>query len=497
VIARKAALGGMLMVAARLITRLIDLVTMLVLARILMPTDFGLVAIAASVVAVVEAALELPVNQALLRLPVITTPQYDTAFTISLLRGLLLSVILIAGSWPFANFYADDRLIPLICVLSFAPLARGLTSPRLAEYQKNMSFWRDFAVELSGKLVGFAAGVATALATDSYWAIAVGTVVYTLAMAAGSYRLAPYRPRLSLSELPVFSGFVGWMSAAQVISALNWQFERLLLGKLKTTSQLGLFTTASDIANIPFLALFGPLLRPMLAAFSLLREEPERLARSYQTAACAGVAIGVPLLVGESLIAEATVRLILGEKWLGAVPLVQWLALSLIPALFALPAGPLFMSFGKTKIFVWRNTVELCVKLPAALAGALMFGFAGIIAARFLAELCADIFCIIVVRQLLGLSVREQVMGPWRSIVATAVMVVPVMACLQYLGSGTNTTQAATTVLVAAAVGIGTYSLAMWGLWRVSGRPHGIESMVIGAVSGILGKVSGKAWRYS
>jgi PST family polysaccharide transporter len=172
---RKAAMGGALVVGARLITRVIDLVAMLVLARILLPTDFGLVAIALSVVSVTEAVLELPINQVLVRLPSITASQYDTAFTLSLLRGGALSLVLIAIAWPFAAFYADARLLPLVGFLSLAPAARGLVSPRLAEYQRGMSFWRDFSMEIGGKLTAFVLGVAIALLTRSYWAMAVST----------------------------------------------------------------------------------------------------------------------------------------------------------------------------------------------------------------------------------------------------------------------------------------------------------------------------------
>ncbi|OYV32903.1 MAG: hypothetical protein B7Z80_25595, partial [Rhodospirillales bacterium 20-64-7] len=80
---RKTALGSMLLVGARFVSRVFDLVTMLVLARLLEPSDFGLVAIAGSVVAIADATLDLPINQALIRLTHITDAHYDTAFTLS------------------------------------------------------------------------------------------------------------------------------------------------------------------------------------------------------------------------------------------------------------------------------------------------------------------------------------------------------------------------------------------------------------------------------
>jgi PST family polysaccharide transporter len=485
-LARKTALAGALTVGARLATRLLDLITMIVLARILLPTDFGLVAIAVSLVAVTDTVLELPLNQALLRLPTITGPHYDTAFTLSVLRGVALGVVLCAAAWPFAHFFADARLSWLVLFLALSPIARSLVSPCLAEYQQAMSFWRDFAIEVVGKLVAFTFAILAALLTGSYWSIAIGTVVYSVAMTVASYVFAPYRPRFSLSELAIFAGFLGWTSAAQVISAVNWQYERLLLGKLNTTAQLGLFTAASDIAGIPFLALFGPMQRPMLAAFSTVRHDEGRLAQHYQTASAAVFAIGLPLLVGESLVAEPTIKLILGDQWLHAVPILQLLALGTVPALLAMPAIPLLMLFAETKRIFQRNLLELSVKFPLSLVAAIEYGFIGVAAARFVSEMVAGCFCFMAVRRLLKLSIRQQCLNSWRSVVSCLFMVPAVLLCKSCFATNGGTATAAANVIVSGSVGAIVYAAAMCGLWTLSRCPPGIEAMAVSAVSNLL-----------
>lgn len=483
---RKTATGSIIVVGARMISRVFDLITMLILARLLEPSDFGLVAIAASVVAILDATLDLPVNFALLRLAEITDAQYDTAFTVSLLRGVLLTTVLAAASVPIARAYHDTRLIFLIDILSLAPALRSLVSPRLAQYQKQMIFWRDPVIEFIGKIAAFACAVVVAVITHSYWALAAGTVSFTVVMAIVSYVLAPYRPRLSLSEWPIFVGFLGWISAGQVVNAANWQCERLLLGMLKSASQLGLFSTASDITSIPFLAMFGPISRPLLGAFVHLRDHPEHLARSYQSAAKSVVAIGLPVVVGISLVADPIVRLILGTKWLGEVFLVHWLSLSLIPALFAVPAYSLIMAFGETKVFFRRNVLEFSIKFPLALYGVWYYGFAGLIVARLISELGVDIFSIMTVKRLIGLSVFEQLLGPWRSIVSAIIMVPPVLWCNhQFVDGGTivrNLVHLTLSTFIGAVVYFGT----SWLLWHLSGRPPGPEAVAISAWSRVF-----------
>jgi len=486
VIGGQTLVSGTWTVGARLISRVIDLVTMIVLAHILHPKDFGMVAIAMTVVYIVEAALELPVSQALVRLDVMLPEHYDTAFTLGLIRGVVLSTIVCLVSWPFAHFYGDMRLVPLVCVLSIAPASRGLISPKLASFAKTFNFIPDFTMEFFGKLAAFAFAIGIALMARNYWAVAAGTLVAPLVAAIISYFLAPYRPRLSLSQLPAFSGFLGWITAAQVVGALNWQTDRLLMGKLTSRASLGLFTAANDTSNIPLAALLTPLMRPLLSAFTALRNEPLRLARSYQMSSSAVITLALPILVGECMIAEPFVRLVFGEKWLGSVPYLRWLALSLIPTLFAVPLGPLVMAFGKTKIFFKRNLFEICIKLPIVVLGALKFGFMGVILARGISEVATVCFCMIIVRRLLGITVPNQLLAAWRSMTSVVVMWGVLYALMPHLTRSTETVPLALSTLSAVAIGALTYCAVLYGLWVATGEPHGIEGIAITRIRGIL-----------
>ncbi len=469
-------------VGARLISRVIDLVTMIALAHLLRPMDFGLVAIAMTVIYVIEAALELPVSQALVRLEVLRPSHYDTAFTLGLARGLLLSLLVGIVSLPFAHFYGDRRLLPLVCMLSLAPASRGLVSPRLADFSKNFNFAPDFTMEFFGKVAAFAVAIALAFLTHSYWAVAAGTLVAPVVSTAISYFLAPYRPRLSFGELPAFSGFLGWITAAQIVSAINWQADRLLLGKITTRSALGLFTAANDTASVPLLALLSPIMRPLLSAFTVLRQDPLRLARSYQSSACAIVTLALPILVGESLIAVPFVRLVFGEKWMGSAIYLRWLALSLIPTLFAFPLGPLVMAFGKTNIFFKRNLFEISIKLPLVVLGALRFGFMGVVVARCVSETATVCFCMIVVRQLIGVSLRDQLLTSWRSVVSAATMAAVIFPLLPHLTESTKISSLATGLLLAIVIAAAVYTAVLFGLWFAAGEPHGLEAIAAGKI---------------
>lgn len=128
-IASKAVGAGAWTVGTRLIAKLIDLAMLLCLARFLGPAEFGLVATAMAVVFIVEALFELPMAAALIRLPELTPAMLHTAFTLSLLRGIVIALLLLTLAWPLAAFNGEPKLTSLLAVLALAPALRGLVSP--------------------------------------------------------------------------------------------------------------------------------------------------------------------------------------------------------------------------------------------------------------------------------------------------------------------------------------------------------------------------------
>jgi O-antigen/teichoic acid export membrane protein len=488
---RKTALSGTLMVMARLISRVVDLGAMLVMAHVLSPSDFGFVAIAMTLVLISEAALELPLGQALVCLPEIKTSYYDTAFTLGLVRAALLCVIICSIAVPFALFYHQSRLAPLICVLSIAPAARGLGNPRMAQFAKDLNFKWEFYFELVGKVSAAAIGITAAVLTRSYWSIALVTVAAPVIIAILSYFVMPFRPKLTFADWHVFSNFLGWISLSQVVMTVNWQSDQLLLGKLMRPSQLGLFSTANNVTSIPMLALFSPIQRPLLSAFIMVKHDPAKLVSSYRSAASAIVAIGLPLMIGQSLVADPTVRLLLGSKWLGAIPMVHWLAISLVPTLFGVLLTSLSMALNETKELVWRNLFQMSVKVPVVIVGAITFGFAGVIGARLVSEAVGALFCMIIVRRLIGISVRSQLMDCTRSVASVIVMACLLTALRPWIGWKGDTLMLIANLAVNVAIGAASYCGSLLALWIAMGKPPGIEAISVRALREFWKRFSG------
>ncbi|WP_144426350.1 lipopolysaccharide biosynthesis protein [Methylobacterium sp. ARG-1] len=478
VVGEKTAKSGFILIVTKLSTRLVDLVAIIILARILVPSDFGLVAIASSIVTILETALELPIHQILVRLPEQRKSHYDTAFTLGALRGLILSFIALCLAFPISFLYDDNRLVPLVCCFGIGPAFRSLSSPKLAHYHKNLSFSRDVKIDILSKIIAFILSISMALCTDSYWAMPVGAVGCAISIAALSYVFAPYRPTFSLAEMPTFIKFVKFSSASQIISAVNWQSERLILGKLQSPNSVGLFTTANDVAVIVVNSIFSPLGAPLLAAFSHQIGDRAKFRQSYQTAANATAMIGLPILVGQSLVADLLIRIILGENFLGSVWLFQWLSLSLIPTVFVIPSSPALIAFDEMHLLVKRHAIEFCIKLPILIIGLVEFGFYGLIAARLISEIVINIYLAFAIQTIIALPIHTQLLSAWRSIISAFLMAATVLFAKYGLIEKSNMVPALAELVFLVVLGTVIYIVSSLSLWMLAGRPTGAEAAI-------------------
>jgi PST family polysaccharide transporter len=175
-----------------------------------------------------------------------------------------------------------------------------------------------------------------------------------------------------------------------------------------------------------------------------------------------------------SMLAGPTIRLALGGKWTAAVPVLQWLSLTLIPPLFVAPFGSLAMALGKPDAVLRQTITEAVNKLPLVIGGAALYGVSGVVTARAVSALVSALIVLFFVRQLIGTSVLRQIGDAWRVAASGAVLVVVLLVMRPIV---TDQSGLALGALLAAVSGMGlaAYASALALLWHVSGRPSGFE----------------------
>ena len=195
----RTARGAGWVIGFRMLTRLLGMVSTLILVRLLDPGDFGLIALATSFTGTIDALSNLSVHEAIIRERAPDRAMYDTAFTMNLIRGVLTTLLIAGAAHPVAVFFHEPRLVPVMLVLALANLVGALESIATANFMRDFAFDREFRLWSVPRVVQVAAAVGFAVLFHSYWALAFGIMTGRLTRTALSYVMAPFRPRLTLA----------------------------------------------------------------------------------------------------------------------------------------------------------------------------------------------------------------------------------------------------------------------------------------------------------
>ncbi|MEH6717861.1 MAG: lipopolysaccharide biosynthesis protein [Aurantimonas endophytica] len=486
-LSRKIAAGAVWLVASRLATRTLDLVAMLIVARLLLPAEFGLFALAASVLLVLNAVTDLSLSNAIIQMKDPDPAVYDAAFTLNVLRGILVAAALAAMSLPFAELYDDPRLQAILLALSAVPILKGLVSPRMAHLQRQLDFRPQFYLEAAGKVAAFLASVAVAYVTRSYWALVAGMIATPAISSIISYRLAPYRPRFGLQNWKPILGFSGWLTMSNAVNTLNWQADRLFIGGELGATTLGQYTVGSELASVPTNAPIMPIMQALYAGFAKLAHDVTRLREAYITSQCIVIALALPISVAVSVFAYPIIHLAIGPAWTPSAFVVQVLAPVLALQMLTAPAQSIAMSLGRTRSIFLRDTVSLMVRLPLIVVGMLVAGLPGVIWARVGSGLFIVILNLMLMKQLLGVSVTRQLLLPWRSFVSAIVMACVLVITGRSFGIMERVDLDRLPILVASCVfGALVYLVVHLSLWALTRPPQSAEKKLIDMATSLM-----------
>ncbi len=472
----------------RTIVNALSVLSTFVLARLLAPADFGLVALATTMMFVVTEVTELSLAQALVHHRAPTRTHFETAWTLNALRGTLLGAGFAAAGFPIARLYDDPRLVGIMAAMGGSIFLSGLTNPRRVMLTRELIFWQDFVLNVGQKLAGVIASLLIAYLYQSYWALVVGILITQVANVAISYMVLPFLPRPRLQHSREFFSFSFWLTAVQIVNSLNWRFDALFVGKFLGHASLGHYTMGSTLASIPTRETTGPLRQTFFPAFSSMRDDPARLRAAYQRAQSVVTAVALPAGVGAALVADPLIRLVMGDKWAPAIFIVQALASVYALQTLGSSADALGMAKGETRLLFVRSLQMLLVRVPVIVLAMLVFGMTGLIAARVLTGLLAIWVNMVVVRRLIGITVQAQLGANVRALFGAAVMVAATLAVSRLLPPGADPHLLIAQVLTLGATAVGSYCGATLLLWLHLGQPPGPEQ----EVKKLLGKLRQK-----
>lgn len=479
--------GAVWLSGARLASNILATIGTLVLARLLLPSDFGLVALGTTTLSILTSITNISLSEALVQHRDPSDHHFHTAWTLNLLRGVLIGSVFALIAVPVARFYSDYRLENVMFALGGSAILNGLENPRAIMLTKELIFWQQFMLQVSQKLVALITSVLIALIYHSYWALIGGILLGQFIGVLVSYTVLPFRPTFSIAHARELFSFSIWLTLSEAINTLNWNFDQLLVGKFVGKTTLGYYVVGNNLAVMPTREATAPLTGTLFPAFSNLAHDPVRLAAAYRRAQAMVTAVALPAGVGMALIADPLVRLAMGEKWVPAVSVIRILA-----AVFAFQslgslARPLAMAAGRTHLLFKRDLQGFLYRVPLVIVGLYFGGFAGVLYARAVTGTTGLLFSTNVVTKVTGLSLWQQIQPNMRAIASVSLMaaVLASLGAFSEKASGHWTIALNLGVLIVA--GAVVYGVATFILWRVMGRPEGPESELV--------QVASKVWR--
>ncbi|WP_395244569.1 lipopolysaccharide biosynthesis protein [Agromyces sp. MMS24-K17] len=322
--------GAAVTLGAQLVRVLVQLAGIVVLARLLTPDDYGVLAMVLAIIGVGEVFRDFGLSAAAIQAREVTSAQRTNLFWINTGIGAVLAAAVCLASGPIAGFYGDPRLQPVALLLSTTFLLNGISTQFRADLNRRMRFLRLSSAEIIGQVAGLVAGIWLALAGAGYWALAWQQVVLALATQVALLGVTRWRPGLPRRGVPMagFLKFGGNLVGAQLVTYASRNVDSIVIGSTLGASALGLYNRAYQLMLMPLNQINAPSTRVALPVLSRLQDSPARYAEFVGLGQTFMLNLIGAILAFGCAQAPAIILIALGDQWAGAVPIFQILAVA-------------------------------------------------------------------------------------------------------------------------------------------------------------------------
>jgi PST family polysaccharide transporter len=329
------------------------LVATAILARLLSPSEFGLVAMAIVFITLLDTVSDLGLSPAL----VISTEaelreRANTVFPFTVVLGAALSALTVAVAPLVAAFFDEPELTPLLAVLGLNFLLRALGATHYALAQKRIDFRSRTAAELAGVVARGVVGIGLAVAGAGAWSLVIGYLAGTAALTVTLWWLVPWRPsqRPSRAQLPGMLRFGSTLTAVDVLAAVIGQIDYIFVGRVLGTQALGLYTLGFRLPELLIVSLAVVAGRVLFPAFAAV--ERDALGRAFLVSVRYAAIVALPLAAGLAALAQPFVLGVFGAQWAGSVAPMRLLCLYGLGVAIGIPAGIAYKATGQAGVLL-------------------------------------------------------------------------------------------------------------------------------------------------
>jgi PST family polysaccharide transporter len=344
----RSARGGAITLSAQAVKFLLHLGSTAVLARLLAPTDFGLVAMVGAIVGFVGLFKDVGLSMATLQRPHITHAQVSTLFWINVAVSLMLTVVAVGIAPAVAWFYGEPRLSLIVVATASSFVFGGLAAQHTALLRRQMRFAALAGIDVVSIAVGIATGIALAWLGAGYWSLVAIGVAYAAIGMALCWLASGWRPSMPsrTSGVRTMLAYGSNLTGSSILQYINRNLDNVLIGWWWGAGPLGRYDKAYSLLMLPITQVNGPISAVAIPALCRLQNDWPRYRRYYCKAVSLMVFLGMPIVAFAYVAADKLVLLLLGPQWGDTVEIFRALAPAAFVGTFNVATGWVFVSLG-------------------------------------------------------------------------------------------------------------------------------------------------------
>ncbi|WP_418285042.1 lipopolysaccharide biosynthesis protein [Halorubrum sp. DTA46] len=322
--------SGIWATAIKVSSRLLQILMLIILARVLAPRQFGLMGIALVSLSATRNFSKIGLKTALIQQKNENVDEYlDTAWCLEAGRGVLIFAVLFVAAPFIGDLFGEPSAVPLIRVIGLGPLLFGLRNPGIIYFRKDLEFHKEFVYQVSGGIVQFVVGVGYVLISPTVWALVFAYVSADAFKFGLSYVIHNYRPwpSFDVSIARELINYGKWITASSILYFLYSEGDDAFVGWFLSATALGFYQYAYRIADTPSSEVSEILASVSFPAYSKLQDNPAELRQALLATTRVTGFITIPMAVGIALVAPSFVPVVLGDDWIPMIRIMQLLAL--------------------------------------------------------------------------------------------------------------------------------------------------------------------------
>jgi len=393
---------------SQVLQQVLNLGCSVVMARLLRPEDFGILAMACVFTGVVYFVLDMGLTAALVQRRELRSVQISSIFWIDVLLGLVMTLVgWVSAGW-IAGFYQNPAVQPVVMLLSCNFLVTALSRTQAALLTRNMAYRSLELRTFVSQLVAAIVAVGLAVAGLGVWSLVARIVVAGLVGTMLLWSISHWRPRLEFqaAEIRELVRFGNDVLVGNLLAYASRNADNLLIGRFVGATGLGYYSWAYNLMMLPIHRFTQVLASAAFPALAHLQDEPEKLQRAWFRGARLIGAVVIPSMVGLMILAPQVVEVVYGPQWLPAVPVLQVLCVNGIIQSLGRIDSTVLLALGKTRLRLKLTMVSVALAILAFLMG-LPYGILGVAFAYTLVSTGTSVFSIWKTLQCLGASLSQ------------------------------------------------------------------------------------------